>query len=247
MSVFHARGYPQETTQDAFDRVQLLDRESVLQPSEPTSSERVPLVLTYHPLNVPIRNIIFRNFRMLLHDKDSSQVFKQLPVTAFRKDKNIANHLVRASQPTPPGDAPGTFRCNRKVCHTCPYVSDETHISAPSGTFNIRSRFTCTSQNIIYIIRCTNCNKLYIGESKRRLGDRIVEHLRSVKNNSVGFPVAHHFNPPSSCNLSHFSVCGALYATGNDRDRLVAEHRLIFQLGTLQPKGLNNTFCTFKV
>ena len=34
----------------------------------------------------------------------------------------------------------------------------------------------------IYCITCTLCNKLYIGESGRKLGDRFREHLLDVKN-----------------------------------------------------------------
>ena len=59
---FHERGYPREITQSAQDRVKCLDRASSLQPSNPKSSERVPLVLTYHPLNLPIRKYHLQTF-----------------------------------------------------------------------------------------------------------------------------------------------------------------------------------------
>ena len=35
---------------------------------------------------------------------------------------------------------------------------------------------------------------MYIGETKRRLADRFTEHIRSIKINSSGLPVAAHFN-----------------------------------------------------
>ena len=35
----------------------------------------------------------------------------------------------------------------------------------------------------IYCITCTLCNKLYIGETGRRLGDRFREHLCDVEKN----------------------------------------------------------------
>ena len=59
------------------------------------------------------------------------------------------------------------------------------------------------------------------GKTKRRLGDSVVDHLCSINNNSVGFRIVCHFNLPSQCNLSHFTVGGALHACGNIRDRLV--------------------------
>ena len=145
---FHERGYPREITQSAQDRVKCLDRASTLQPSNPKSSERVPLVLTYHPLNLPIRNIIYKHFRLLLNEESTAEVFTQLPVTAFRRDRNIANHIVRASHPINPDTDPGTFSCNRSRCNTCHYVSSETHIIGPMDTFDITSHFTCTSRNV---------------------------------------------------------------------------------------------------
>ena len=45
----------------------------------------------------------------------------------------------------------------------------------------ITDRFTCTSANVIYCITCTLCNKLYIGETGRRLGDRFRELRRITR------------------------------------------------------------------
>ena len=42
-------------------------------------------------------------------------------------------------------------------------------------------RFTCTSASVIYCITCTLCKKLYIGETRRRLGDRSREHISDVE------------------------------------------------------------------
>ena len=46
---------------------------------------------------------------------------------------------------------------------------------------------------------CTHCKNLYIGDTERRLGDRIREHLRDVERNDkdASKPVAIHFNLPN--------------------------------------------------
>ena len=69
--------------------------------------------------------------------------------------------------------------------------------------------FTCTSANVIYCITCTLCNKLYIAETGRRLGDRFREHLRDVKKNDkdASKPVARHFNLPNH-SKKHMAICG---------------------------------------
>ena len=81
----------------------------------------------------------------------------------------------------------------------------------------------------------------------RRLADRFTEHLRSIKCNLDGFPVARHFNPPSSCTIKDIRVMGVIHAKGNNRDRIIAEHKLIFKLGTVQPAGLNSKFDCFNI
>ncbi|XP_072049971.1 uncharacterized protein [Amphiura filiformis] len=197
---FEKRGYPPDITQSAYQRVKEINRNHALQKSGESKSNRTPLVLTYHPRNIPIRNIIFKNFKTLQSDPTTSEIFKDPPVTAFRRARNISNHLVRASpplSPTPDTTNIGTYRCGRRRCNTCDYVTMESYhqIQGPSGHFNIANHFTCTSCNLVYIIICTRCNILYVGETCRRLADRFTEHLRSIKCNFDGFPVARHFNP----------------------------------------------------
>eukprot|EP00061_Rhincodon_typus_P001608 g15265.t1 len=92
--------------------------------------------------------------------------------------------------------------------------------------------FTCTSVNVVYGIHCSQSGLLYIGETKRRLGDRFVEHLRSVRDKGQ-----HHFNPPSH-SLDDMSILGLLQYH-NDATQKLEEQHLIFRLGSLQPNGLN--------
>ena len=55
-------------------------------------------------------------------------------------------------------------------------------------SIKITDHFTCTSANVIFCITCTYYNKLYIGETERRLGDRFREHLRDVERNARTHP-----------------------------------------------------------
>ena len=42
-------------------------------------------------------------------------------------------------------------------------------MSGPKRSIKITDRLTRTSANVIHWITCTDCNKLYIGETGRRL------------------------------------------------------------------------------
>ena len=74
-----------------------------------------------------------------------------------------------------------------------------------------------------------------------RLGGGSSEHLRSVRYNSPGFPVAEHFNSASH-SLNDIMVCGLKRCSGDNTRRKNQEMRLIFELGTLKPNGLNINF-----
>ena len=138
---------------------------------------------------------------------------------------------------------PGTFNCSRKICNTCPFINSKTHIRGPNGSYQVNDHFDCTTSNIIYCITCTLCNKLYIGESGRKLGDRFREHLLDVKNkgSDLSKPVARHFNLPGHSH-EHMEICGIYLHLGNNETRKRKEQRLIFKLGTLAPNGINERF-----
>ena len=107
----------------------------------------------------------------------------------------------------------------------------------PQGQFTSRSSFTCKSSDIVYILTCTLCHKLYVGETCRTLNERFTEHLRSMRLN-YNDPIGQHFNSPVH-NHTHAKVAAVWQ---NPRDRAYRKHmesQVINRLGTLQPAGIN--------
>ena len=238
---FSERGYPDSTLSKALNRVQNVNRESALEPSASDNEERIPFTLTFHPNNLAARNVVLRNFKILQSDPETAPIFPNPPLVSFKRDRNLRNSLVRSSLPS--NLEPGTFNCSRKVCNTCPFINSKTHIRGPNGSYQVNDHFDCTTSNIIYCITCTLCNKLYIGESGRKLGDRFREHLLDVKNkrSDLSKPVARHFNLPGHSH-EHMEICGIYLHLGNNETRKRKEQRLIFKLGTLAPNGINERF-----
>ena len=118
-------------------------------------------------------------------------------------------------------------------------------LSGPKRCIKITDHFTCTSSNVIYCITCTLCKELYIGETGRRLGDRFREHLRDVEKDdkNASKPVARHFNLPNH-SKQHMVVCDLSLHQGSTESRKTLEQKFIFQIGTLNPHGINE-FCCF--
>ncbi|KAJ8049622.1 hypothetical protein HOLleu_02449 [Holothuria leucospilota] len=131
ISFFEQRQYPQRVLSNALKCIQEIDRASALAPkTDHTPTRRISLVLSFHPSVTPIVRAIYRNVETLRHDPSTRDHFPEPPITAFRIEKNISKHLVRASQPQAVvPNTPGTFPCNRGRCDTCPVVSYDKKLS----------------------------------------------------------------------------------------------------------------------
>ena len=94
------------------------------------------------------------------------------------------------------------------------------------------------TDNIVYVIHCTECAELYIGETGRTLDTRFKEHLADIKQHRDK-PVANHFNPAGH-SIHNIRVKGLrLLFTDNASDRKDMESHLIDKLGSRRPGGIN--------
>ena len=222
---FDKRGYPVSVVQAGHNRAQQIDRQSSLQTAEKGNTDRIPFTLTFHPHNHAVKSIILKNFKLLQNDSETSTIFSQPPLISFKRDKNIGNFLVRSSFQT--NDQSGTFKCTRSRCQTCLFIHNVEKVSVAKRSIKNTDHFGCTSANVIYCITCTYCNKLYIGETGRRLGDRFREHLRDVERNDkdASKPVARHFNLPNH-SKQHMAVCGLSLHLGSSESRKTLEQKI---------------------
>ncbi|XP_072171920.1 uncharacterized protein [Diadema setosum] len=188
---FERRGYPKQVVKKATRKVSSLSRQEALKPRRQHNSDRVPLVLTYHPSTQKLVSTIMDNTH-ILQDASTRKIFKDPPLVAYKKDRSLRDLLVHTGlkvQAQSEADLGcGTQPCGRRRCNTCSHVDGAAHIKGPKYTWVVRDRFTCTVENVIYAITCTACHKIYmyIGQTKRRLADRATEHLRSVRLNTPG-------------------------------------------------------------
>ena len=234
---FDKRGYSVSVVQAGHHRTQQIDRQSALQTNEKEHTDRIPFTLTFHPHNLPVTSIILKNFKLPQNDSETGTIFTQLLLIWFKRDKNIGKFLVRSSFQT--NDQSGTFKCARSQCTTWSFIHNEEKISGPKRSIKITDHFTCTSANVIYCITCTYCNKLYIGETGRRLGDRFREHLRDMTRT----------HPNQLLDTLIFLIilnsilrCSLSLHLGSSKSRKTLEQKFIFQIGTLNPHGINERF-----
>ena len=62
---FSHRQYPTDTIAAAAQQVSIIDRPTALQPAEKKNQDRIPLAISYHPHNLPIKNILLKHTKSL--------------------------------------------------------------------------------------------------------------------------------------------------------------------------------------
>ena len=181
-----------------------------------------------------------KNFHLLRDGPDTRDIYQ---LCVYRRDNNLRDSLVSSdlNDTTASVEVRGTFLCGRSRCNTCAHTNASLTINTPGGHITITSKYTCTSYNVVYLIKCRTCNKAYIGEAGRRLGDRFREHLRSTRQTNTYLPVGRHFASPGYASTDMLvSVIHSGFRDTQDRRRF--EARMIFKHKTLHPGGLNTDF-----
>ena len=136
------------------------------------------------------------------------QVFPEAPLVAYKRQKNLKEHLIRAKLPPTnkirnQRHLKGLKRCS-KSCLICPYIQEGHDVKENLFTWKINQRVTCQSNNLVYMIICTkeSCQQKnrfqqkYIGETERKLRDKICEHIGFINTKKTDKATGHHFNMP---------------------------------------------------
>ncbi|KAJ8031993.1 hypothetical protein HOLleu_25387 [Holothuria leucospilota] len=242
---FWQRGYPEEIIGKGLKRASSLTQLQVLERKETCNNARIPLVMKCNMTTKHIAKAIIDNTEILLADHTTHRIFGTNPVIlAYKREKSLRDHLVRSALPSPENISPCTTSFRRPRCNTCDHVILGENVTGPKAVWYVKEKFTCISSNIIYALSCSRCGQLYIGETKRRLADRVTEHLHSIRIQTAGLPITAHFNSPGHT-IDDLKVC-VLKSCRGDKERKTMEERLIYQLGTLHPNGINSLFRSFQ-
>ena len=84
------RGYSRNTVENQLSKVDSLDRTSLLKyNTRKQNTDRVPLVVTYSYGLPNIHNILSKNLKILHQSERMKEVFKNVPLVSYKRDKNI--------------------------------------------------------------------------------------------------------------------------------------------------------------
>ena len=208
------RGYREQVIDRAIERaIKIPRKQALLKKNKKERPKRPVLALKYDPRLPSVTGIVNRHWRtMISQDQHLKEVFTSPPLTAFKKQRNIRDNLIRAKVADPPQlrpsrrKNPGMKRCGN-MCTICPYVIErkEVKIDNKKVPWKINKNVNCESKNIVYMIECLKCKQRYIGESKRSLKSRLADHRGYIKKEQIDTTTGAHYNQPGH-QLSDMSV-----------------------------------------
>jgi hypothetical protein len=204
---FRKSGYPPIHIKPAFDKVKAIPRLETLEYRDHRQNSRTTFPITYHPsLHDLPRILLEKHNNILLQDPRNKIIFKETPMVAYRRPKNLKGYLTRASLTPRSGANYGGFsNCSNPNCGQ-PKCADLHRLNVPGNSFTstvtgktypISQTLNCNSHNIIYLVTCINpiCLKQYVGESGRKHKDRAPEHVKAIETN-IDTPIGRHFREP---------------------------------------------------
>jgi hypothetical protein len=238
---FLDRGYPQPILEDALSKTDQRDRNSLLTSNshKKTKSDKVIFVTTYNPRGQNIKSILAKHARILSKHPHTSHLKEDKFMVAYRRPKNLKDLLVH-SRLTMTNLPPGMFRCGAPRCQICIHVDTTSQFknNRTNQLFRTQGHITCATKFVIYLIKCTKCQKQYVGQTTQTLRARAMQHRNDVNNKEPYRPVAVHFNQDDH-HLGYFSIMGICPAPRSVNHTLAMESAWIRLLESMQPWGIN--------
>ena len=236
-----SRGYNTNIIIAAITKAKNLERKEVLKKVIKHKNDRTVLAVTYHPKLPSISAIIKKHYRTMAKDPNTKKILPKPPMLAYKQPPNLRNKLCHAKLPKqtkPKRSLKGTKACNTP-CGICPYILDSKEFISTTTRqrFEMTGHYTCNTKGVIYLTTCSKCLQQYVGQTGRRLVDRIKEHLNCICLQKEATGIHYTSNGHNHYNMQVQVIEKVNPNTPNYR--LEREDLWIRKLSTKVPNGLN--------
>ena len=210
--LLEARQYPKNLIERAIEKAKKIPRKVALLKVKPKNTENRPIFATkYDPRMPALAPMLAKHWRSMTNtNAHLKECFPQPPLTAYRRQQNLRDILIKSKLPPPPRKYPkrevkGMTKCE-KSCPSCPFIKEAKNIKIDKfSNWNINKKFTCESYNVVYLLECQKCGHKYIGSTKRKLKHRLAEHKGYIYNQVTNRATGAHWNLPGH-SLAHLKV-----------------------------------------
>ena len=165
---------------------------------KPTDTHELLHKSSYHPKHTfkgIVKSQIIRFHRICSSKSDFDNACKTL-FSAIKQRGYASSFLRKIKRDTIQSlNSKGqSTKCGKKNCKTCPHLLETSIIKhSKNKTICLQENLNCRSEGVIYLIQCSNCDMKYVGETSRKLHERLTDHRSDINTNKTT-PVASHFN-----------------------------------------------------
>ena len=244
---FLKRGYNEDQIQRQVSKANAVSRPELLKNRQRETDDRIPLVVTYNRTLPDIQSILKKHWHILQLEPTLKECFKNPPILAFRRNKNVGDMLKKTTKEQKCGHSkPCTinsrYKCCKQMTDTSSFKSQQT-----GKVYKIYNEADCKSKKVIYLLECTKCRLQYVGKSEPPFHFRMAQYRSDIKKpNSI--EAAKHFQTAGHDFTKHgrFIIIEKIEKELHDDTLTIfMEKREDFwmsKLKTIHPLGLNKSF-----
>lgn len=187
--------------------------------------QKIPLVISYSTYGKRATRMLKNNFEKTMSNTIVARDFRIMP--AFRRNPNLKQLLVKAKLPQT-----GMMKSKTNTWKNI-------HNKTTGYAYQLPEHIPKTQTNCVYVIQCTKCHKLYIGETGNALNSRLTQHKYRIRTQTkTPTPLVDHFQKHGVNNLKLRPLEHDPSWTRDQRRR--RELHWIRLLNTFFPHGLND-------
>ena len=243
MKFFVSRGYKERYLQKVVKEVRSMSRENLLKSTtkgETGKDTHSIFVCTWHPKLSQLPSILNENYNILDNDAKLRKIFTEKPTVAFRRKKNLENHLCRKDIKTQEVNDTNVATDTKCKCQVCKLLVKSESITNSKNDLTLKKKpgGTCRSTGVVYAMKCKKCHLLYIGHSEKDMRDRYGKHKYDIKSRPKQNELAAHFHKDHHIE-DDLEIHILDYGIHHLGKRTRMEDRLICKLQTMSPHGMN--------
>ena len=177
------------------ERANRISRDRALEMSGTKTTDKILLVVTYHPDLPPLSKILRDNLPILHVSEKMKLAAQSPPLVANRWPRNLKDLLTEATLKLSKRHK-GSQGCGRPRCKMCVHMKTDTSFisSVTNKRFRASVDATCKTSNVVYLTECARCQKQYVGETENSLHLRMNGHTSDYYRKLPDKPVAVNFN-----------------------------------------------------